>query len=573
MNNMSFDGIFTYGILHELTDELKSSRISKIYQPFPNELILQIRAKGENRKLLISAHPNYARVHFTNEPYENPAEPPMFCMLLRKHLEGSIIEQVYQLGLDRILVIEAKGRNEIGDVTYKQLIIEVMGRHSNIVLVDKEKQIIIDSIKHIPMSLNRHRTLLPGAAYVLPPSQEKLHPFEADQETVAKKLDFNSGKLANQLVQTFAGLSPLIANEIVHRAGLANRTTLPIAFVEMMSDIQNGHFKPTLTTAKEKDYFYLTRLTHLHGEEKTFHTISELLDRYYYGKAERDRVKQQANDLVQFVANEKKKNEKKIKKLEKTLQNAEKASEYQLAGELLTSHLHMVKKGDSQIEVLNYYDENGGMITIQLDPQKTPSQNAQSYFTKYQKAKNSVAVVMEQIEKANDEVQYFDSLIQQMETASHKDIAEIREELVEEGYLRNRQSKKTKKLKNSTPTLEQYKASDGTTILVGKNNKQNEYLTNRLAARDDVWLHTKDIPGSHVVIRAQEPTEQTILEAAHLAAYFSKAKNSSSVPVDFTKIRHVKKPSGAKPGFVTYDQQQTVYVTPNEELVLKLRQS
>ncbi|MBT2257276.1 Rqc2 family fibronectin-binding protein [Priestia megaterium] len=570
---MSFDGIFTYGILQELSETLVSGRISKIYQPFPNELILQVRAKGENRKLLISAHPNYSRVHFTNEPYENPSEPPMFCMLLRKHLEGSIIEQVYQLGLDRILVIETKGRNEIGDVTYKQLIIEIMGRHSNVVLVDKEKQTIIDSIKHVPMALNRHRTLLPGAPYVLPPSQDKLHPFEADEETVVKKIDFNSGKLATQLVQTFSGLSPLIANEVVFRSGLANRSTLPKSFVETMTLIKEGQFTPTLTTVNQKDYFYLLELTHLEGTKKTYATISQLLDRYYYGKAERDRVKQQAHDLVQFISTEKKKNEKKIKKLEQTLQNAEKASDYQLAGELLTANLHLVKKGDAKVDVINYYDENSGTLTISLDPQKSPSQNAQSYFTKYQKAKNSVSIVIEQIEKANEEVQYFESLIQQMDTATHKDIAEIREELVEEGYLRNRQQKQAKKQKNTTPTLEQYVSSDGTTILVGKNNKQNEYLTNRLAARDDVWFHTKDIPGSHVVIRSQEPSEETILEAAHLAAYFSKAKNSSSVPVDYTKIRHVKKPSGAKPGFVTYDNQQTVYVTPSEELVLKLRQS
>ncbi len=568
---MSFDGIFTYGILQELDNALTSGRIAKVYQPFPNELILQVRAKGENRKLFISTHPNYARVHFTKETYENPAEPPMFCMLLRKHLEGNIIERIYQLGLDRILIIETKGRNEIGDVTSKQLIIEIMGRHSNIMLVDKETNVIIDSIKHIPMAMNRHRTLLPGATYVLPPNQEKLDPFEADEEMILRSLDFNSGKIGNQLVQAFAGLSPLLANEIVYRAGLANQTTLPKAFINTMNAIKEGNMQPTLTSVQGKDYFHLLSLSHLQGEEKTFQTISELLDRFYYGKAERDRVKQQAHDLLQFMTTEKKKNEKKINKLQRTLQQAEKAGEYQLAGELLTSHLHLVKKGDKTVDVINYYDENSGTLTIELDPQKTPAQNAQSYFTKYQKAKNSVAIVHEQIEKAQQEIVYFESLLQQMETASHKDIAEIREELVEEGYLRNRQQKKSKKQKNSTPTLEQYKASDGTIILVGKNNKQNEYLTNKLAARDHIWFHTKDIPGSHVVIRNTDPTEETILEAAHLAAYFSKAKNSSSVPVDFTKIRHVKKPSGAKPGFVTYDNQQTVYVTPSEELVLKLR--
>ncbi|MBM7701805.1 Rqc2 family fibronectin-binding protein [Metabacillus iocasae] len=568
---MSFDGIFTYAILQELKEGLESARISKIHQPFSNELMLQVRTKGENRKLFISAHPSYARAHFTTESYENPAEPPMFCMLLRKHLEGNIIESVYQLGLDRVIVIETIGRNEIGDVTSKQLIIEIMGRHSNVILVDKDKNMIIDSIKHIPMSLNRHRTLLPGHPYVLPPSQEKENPFTADEETVLRKMDFYGGKLADQLVQSFEGLSPLLTREIVHQAGLANRSTLPTAFVNVMKEIQHHQFQPSITTVGTKEYFYILPLTHLDGETKSFPSISLLLDRYYYGKAERDRVKQQANDLLQFMSNERKKNEKKITKLEKTLTDAENASKYQLYGELLTAHMHMIQKGDAEIEVINYYDEEGGKVTIPLDPQKTPSLNAQSYFNKYQKAKNSVSFVLDQIEKAKEEIRYFETLIQQMETASHKDIAEIREELMEEGYLKNKQGKQTKKQKKQTPTVEQYTASDGTAILVGKNNKQNEYLTNRLAARDDIWLHTKDIPGSHVVIRDSNPSEETILEAANLAAYFSKAQNSSSVPVDFTKIRHVKKPTGSKPGFVTYDNQQTVYVTPSEELTLQLR--
>ncbi|MFC3882635.1 NFACT family protein [Bacillus songklensis] len=568
---MSFDGVFTYAMLQELKASLETGRINKIHQPFSNELIFQVRANGVNRKLLISAHPSYARVHFTNEAYDNPAEPPMFCMLLRKHLEGSIIEKVRQHELDRILIIETKGRNEIGDVVEKQLIIEIMGRHSNIVLIDKDKNVIIDSIKHIPISLNRYRTVLPGHPYVLPPEQGKTNPMEATEETVLKKIDFNSGKLSQQLVQAFEGLSPLLANEIVYRAGIANRTSLPKAFVETMKIIETHQFSPSLITSRGKDHFYIMPLEHLDGQTQTFDTISKLLDRYYYGKAERDRVKQQANDLLQFISNEKKKNEKKIKKLEQTLKDAEKAQQYQLYGELLTANMYNIKQGDKEIEVINYYDENGTTVTIALDPQKSPSQNAQSYFQKYQKAKNSVAFVKEQIEKAKEEISYFEGLMQQMESASSKDIAEIREELVEEGYLRNRLGKQQRKNKPQKPVLEHYQSSDGTEILVGKNNKQNEYLTNRLAGRDEIWLHTKDIPGSHVVIRSHTPSEETILEAAHLAAYFSKAKSSSSVPVDYTKVRHVKKPSGSKPGFVIYENQQTVYVTPNEELVLKLR--
>ncbi|KOO40705.1 Rqc2 family fibronectin-binding protein [Priestia koreensis] len=567
---MSFDGIFTYAITKELQDELVSARISKIYQPFSNELVLQIRGRNGNKRLLLSAHPSYARIHFTNEAYENPSEPPMFCMLLRKHLEGSIIENVYQPGLERMIVIEAKSRNEIGDITHKKLIIEIMGRHSNIILVDKDRETIIDSIKHISMAVNRHRTILPGQLYVEPPAQEKINPFDATEETILQQLDFYGGKLHEQIVQRFEGISPLLAKEIVHRAGLANRSTLPKTFVDVFNEIKEDRFVPNLTTVDGKDYFYVLSLSHLDGEAKTYEDISTLLDRFYYRKAERDRVKQQANDLLQFIRSERNKNEKKIKKLERTLKSAEEADQLQLQGELLTAHMHMFKQGDKSVEVVNYYDENGATITIELDPQKSPSRNAQSYFSKYQKAKNSVEVVKEQIAKAETEISYFDSIMQQMESASHKDISEIREELMEEGYLKNRRGKQKQK-KPQKPTLEQYIASDGTEILVGKNNKQNEYLTNRVAARDDVWFHTKDIPGSHVVIRSTSPSDDTILEAAKLAAYFSKAKLSSSVPVDFTKIRHVKKPSGSKPGFVIYDNQQTVFVTPDEELVLKLR--
>jgi predicted ribosome quality control (RQC) complex YloA/Tae2 family protein len=570
---MSFDGIFTYLMTKELKETIESGRITKIHQPFKHELVLQIRARGQNYKLLLSAHPTYARVHLTNEAYDNPAEPPMFCMLLRKHLEGSIIETVRQVDLDRIIIIEAKGRNEIGDLSVKQLIIEIMGRHSNIILVDKQTNTIIDSIKHLPPSVNRHRTVLPGYEYIAPPSHGKMNPLLVNEETILKKLDFNSGKLAEQLVQHFSGISPLFAKEAVFRAGVANRATLPKSFIAMVEDVKQGRIMPQIYYHDTKETFYVLPLTHLQGETKTFSTLSEMLDRFYFGKAERDRVKQQANDLERFIANEKAKNEKKLKKLEQTLKEAEKAEQYRLYGELLTANLYAIKRGDEQVEVINYYDENGSTVIIPLDPQKSPSENAQNYFQKYQKAKNSVHIVQEQIERTRQEVDYFERLLQQMESASPKDVEEIREELIEEGYLRARQTKQAKKQKQGKIELEKYIASDGTEILVGKNNKQNDYLTNKLAHKDEIWLHTKDIPGSHVVIRSKNPSEQTIIEAANLAAYFSKARQSSSVPVDYTRIRYVKKPSGAKPGYVIYENQQTIYVTPDEDLVIKMKKN
>ncbi|MGY3713978.1 Rqc2 family fibronectin-binding protein [Sutcliffiella cohnii] len=568
---MSFDGIFTHKMTQELKNNLESGRISKVYQPYKQELVFTIRANGKNHKLLLSAHPSYARVHLTEEVYDNPSEPPMFCMLLRKHLEGSIITSIQQVDMDRIIVFEMKTRNEIGDISYKQLIIEIMGRHSNIIFVDKEKNMILDSIKHISMAFNRHRSIAPGQAYVLPPQQEKINPFEADEEIVQTKIDYFAGKLDKQLVSIFAGVSPILAREAVHRAGLANRETLPKAFVQLMKEIADEIHPQIIITPEQKEIFYLTDVTHVNGEIKRFSSLSELLDRYYFGKASRDRVKQQAHDLERFVQNEIQKNKTKIKKLEQTLENAKKADTFQLYGELLTANLHRLKRGAKEIEVINYYDENGSSIKIELSPKLSPSENAQAYFQKYQKAKNSLSIVREQIELAKEEITYFEMLFQQLEAASPKDVQEIREELIEEGYLKMKQKKGAKKNKPQKPSLEKYISSEGIEILVGKNNKQNDYLTNKVARRDEIWLHTKDIPGSHVVIRHLEPTDNTIQEAATIAAYFSKAKQSSSVPVDFTKIRHVKKPSGSKPGFVIYDNQQTIFVTPNEELVIKLK--
>ncbi|MBN8207416.1 NFACT family protein [Bacillus sp. NTK071] len=565
---MSFDGMVMRAVAHETNELLKGGRVTKIYQPYATDLLLVVRSGGKNHQLLLSANPSYARIQITKESYANPKEPPMFCMLLRKHLEGSIIEEIKQIDNERIIHVTFKARNDLGDLTTRTLIAEIMGRHSNVILLN-ESNMILDSIKHLPPSVNRYRTVLPGQDYVAPPAQNKVSPFGLSTEDFLRQIDFNAGKLSKQLVQAFGGVSPLIANEVVHRAGLANRSTLPESFFDVFNQLGNHHYTPQMVTAS-KEYFSVVPLTHLSGESRTFDSSSELLDRFYYGKADRDRVKQQSNDLERFLSNELKKNEKKIEKLSRTIKQAQEADTFQLLGELLTANMHMVKRGDKKVSVQNYYDEDGGMIEIELNPQKSPSENAQAYFKKYNKAKNSISVLQEQIEMAHQEIAYLDQLIQQLTAASPRDIEEIREELEEEGYIKKR-SRKKKKSKPTKPQLDVYESTDGTEILVGKNNKQNEYLTNKLAARSETWLHTKDIPGSHVVIRSKEYTEETLLEAANLAAYFSKARESGSVPVDYTEVRHVKKPNGAKPGFVTYDQQNTLYVTPDQDLIFRMK--
>ncbi|WP_085508146.1 Rqc2 family fibronectin-binding protein [Thalassobacillus devorans] len=567
---MSFDGVVTRAATNELNETLATGRIMKIYQPTETELVFTVRSHRKNHSLLLSVHPSYARFHLTDDNYYNPKEPPMFCMLLRKHLVGGFIEEIEQVEMERIVRFRIKSRNELGDETTKILIIEVMGKHSNIILVDEEKGHILDSIKHLPPSQNRHRTVMPGQPYKFPPEQGKINPLKIDGDSFVRKLDFNAGKMDRQILNILMGCSPLITRELAHQARLGSVDRYKEAFLSFQQQLANHDYTPSILYGN-KEQFYVLPLSTLEGERETFDRVSDMLDAFYSGKAERDRVKQQAGDLYRFLKNERDKNIRKIKKHQQTLKKAEKADDYQKEGELLTAHLHLVKQGDKKVDVVDYYDPEQPTISIELNPNKTPSENAQSLFQTYQKMKKSKQVVQEEINKAETEISYLDQLIEQVEKAREQDIDEIREELREEGYLKKKPQTQKRKNKPKTPEPETFHSSDGTTIYVGRNNKQNEYLTNRLANKNDVWLHTKDIPGSHVVIRSNDPSEDTLLEAAQLAANFSKSSQSSSVPVDYTLIKHVKKPSGAKPGYVIYDNQQTLFVTPDPTFIKKLK--
>ncbi|MGP4059756.1 Rqc2 family fibronectin-binding protein [Halobacillus sp. H74] len=568
---MSFDGIVTRAITHELNETIQSGRIMKIYQPTETELVFTVRSQRKNHTLLLSAHPSYARFHLTEDQYNNPKEPPMLCMLLRKHLIGGFIESIEQVSMERIVKFQVRTRNEVGDETLKTLVIEVMGKHSNLLLIDEEEGHMLDSIKHLPPSQNRHRTIMPGQPYKLPPEQGKINPVELEPETFIKKLDFNSGKMDKQILNIVMGFSPMMTKEIVHQAGLGGANAYMEAYRNIRNRILEHDYEPQVHLA-DREQFYVVPLQAFTEEVENYATVSQMLDDYYSGKAERDRVKQQAGDLHRFLKNERDKNLRKIKKHQGTLKKSESAAEYQRLGELLTAHMHLVKTGDSEVTVIDYYDPDQSEMTIELNPNKSPSDNAQNYFQTYQKMKKSKEVVQKEITKAEDEILYFERLLQQVESAREEDIEEIREELREQGYLKRKPaSKGNKKNKPSKPSPESFESSDGTLIYVGRNNKQNEYLTNRLANKTDIWLHAKDIPGSHVVIRDEDPSEDTLFEAAQLAANFSKSSRSSTVPVDYTKIRHVKKPSGAKPGYVTYDHQQTLFVTPDASFVKKLK--
>lgn len=565
-NRMAFDGLMTTRVVKEL-QPLVGGRINKVYQPYTLDLVFQVRAERKNILLLASANAMYARMHITSEAVSNPSEPPLFCMMLRKHVEGGFIESIEQLERDRIIVLRVRSRNELGDEEAKKIYVELMGRHSNIILTDGQDK-ILDAIKYLPLSQNTFRTIMPGMTYQLPPAQDKVDPLTGDIEKALHRIDWNAGKLDRQLLGLFSGLSPQIAKEVVTRAGLANRTNLATAFQDVLKELNGPYVLQRMEGGKER--FAPVRLTE--GsiiDEKTFATSGQVLDAFFHQKANRDRVKQQAADLERFIKSEYDKNILKRSKLEKDLEATLRMDEWKHKGELLTTYLYQLERGMKEATVVDYYDPDGAEITISLDPRFSPNENAQRYYKRYNKLKTAKVEVARQLEKNQAEIAYFEGLLAQLDVASPEDIREMREELVEEGYLRERQKKKKKP---QLPQLEEYRSSTGLPFFVGKNNKQNDYATFKFGRRSDTWLHTKDIPGSHVIIQSDAPDETTLKEAAIVAAYYSKARESSQVPVDFTELRYVKKPSGAKPGFVIYTDQTTLYVTPDPDVVQSLRQ-
>jgi predicted ribosome quality control (RQC) complex YloA/Tae2 family protein len=569
---MALDGIVTRALVQDL-QRCVGARIHKIHQPTEHDLVLSIRGGGAQGKLLLSANPTYPRVHWTTGTYVNPLEAPMFCMLLRKHCESGVIEAVSQVGNERIIHIDVRHRDELGDLSSKRIIIEIMGRHSNIILMDAGTGLIHDGIHHVTPAISAFRIVMPGSAYTAPPDQNKRDPIEVTKEAEFRSLmaaasgeDRTALTDAQALVAAFSGLSPLLAKEIVFRSKEdGSEGSLWNSFRDMIEQVREHCYNPGIVTdiGTGKSSFSITRLTHIHGEWSPYDSVSECLESFYGDKAERDTVKQRAADLIRFVQNEKAKNVAKIKKLQETLEVARDAEKYRVLGELLTAYMHQINRGDSSITLVNFYDENAAEVTIELDPQLNPSENAQRYFRRYTKHRNSLSIVGEQMSLTEEEIRYFEALLQQLDNASLADIEEIRDELVQQGYMRERNRRGPKRKKPTRPALLCYTSSEGIPVYVGKNNTQNEYLTNRLAAPSDTWLHTKDIPGSHVVIRGGDFGDATLEEAAMLSAFYSQAKESSMVPVDYTLIRHVRKPNGAKPGFVIYDNQKTLFITPD----------
>lgn len=566
---MSFDGVFTHAMINELRETLLSGRISKIHQPYENEVVLVIRSRGKNQRLLLSAHPSYARIQITQIDYQNPDTPPNFVMMLRKHLDGAILESIEQIENDRVIHFHFTKRDELGDLQNIILIVELMGRHSTIILVNKESGKILDAIKHIGSSQNTYRSLLPGVDYIAPPEQNHLNPFSQEKEKVFHRLS-QMDLTPKGIQQQFQGIGFDTAQELVAR--LTERPNEKMLVWQEFFTAIDTQLSPSLYEVAEKEYFTPINYRFFDSntqQKKMYPTLSALLDAFYQEKAEKDRAKQQGGELIRKIENELKRNRNKLKKREQTLKDSENAEDYRRDGELLTTFMAQVPRGANEVTLPNYYEEDRP-ITIKLDPALTPNQNAQKYFHRYKKLKNAVKLIGKQIEEAKNEIDYLESVLSQLEIAGPMDIEVIKEELTAEGYLKKKSSKKQKRKKPSQP--DQYLSTDGTLILVGKNNLQNDQLSLKTAKKTDYWLHAKNIPGSHVIIKSDQPSDETITEAAELAAYFSKYRHSAQVPVDLVQVKHLRKPNGAKPGYVIYENQKTIIVTPEEEKINKMKQ-
>ncbi|MCY6959651.1 Rqc2 family fibronectin-binding protein [Clostridium brassicae] len=576
---MALDGMFLHSIVHELNNSILNGKIDKINQPEKDEIIFTIRQGRKNTKLLISASANYPRIHLTNLNKTNPIKAPMFCMVLRKYLSNSRILEINQINNDRLLIINLESRDELGFDSIYSLIIEIMGRHSNITLVRGRDGIIMDSIKHVTPDMNSYRITLPGIKYVYPPKSNKLSPLEFNLEEAKKQIIEGDIELnENMFMNLFTGISKTLSKEIVFNL---KSDTIPMD-LNHIDQILN-YSKNIFDKFSSKDFhyfaykknnslkdFYCIDLKSMQDYDKLiYESPSKLLENFYYTKDKLDRLKAKSSDLHKIVTNNINRCVKKNSILNNTLNECKDKEKYQLYGELLTANIYAIEKGMKKVEVLNYYSENGENIFINLDENKTPSQNIQIYYKKYNKLKKSEESAHEQLDQNADELNYLYSVLTNIENASNYDeINEIKNELIETGYIKFKKSRKNNKSKASKPM--HFVSSDGFDMYVGKNNIQNDFLTLKFANKHDIWMHTKEIPGSHVIIRnSGEIPYSTLLEGANLAAYYSKGQNSSKVPVDYTEVKNVKKPNGAKPGMVIYSTNQTLYITPEEPNINK----
>lgn len=579
---MPFDGIVTKCVVEELTAKLVGGRIEKVFQPEADEIAINIRAWNRNFRLLLSASANYPRIHLTGNVKDNPAAPPTFCMLLRKHLSGGRILNFEFNDYERIIGLIVESANELGDISEKKLVIEIMGRFSNIILLNNENK-IIDAVKHVDSDTSRVREVMPARPYVLPPAQDKTSPGSMDTALFMEKAADSQLALEKYLLENIKGFSPLICRELCHRAGLEGkhpaasltadgREALKKELATLIRSITEGKFQPCIIYedvgfTKPLDFHCLD--ISQYSALKKMESMSEVLDAFYSSKDRQERLRQKRSDLTRVLNNVIERCGKKLAIHQETLRDVADREKLRLYGELVTANIYRIPRNAKSVVLSNFYSEQGESVEIPLDENLLPQENAQIFFKRYSKAKSTYAYAVKQLEETQRELDYLESVLLLLENCtSPQEIDEVRQELAEQGYMILKKKPGVKKKEAISEPL-RFKSSDGFDIFVGKNNRQNDRLTLKLASSNDIWLHTKNIPGSHVIIKkaAGEISESSLKEAAMLAAWYSKARMSSNVAVDYTAVKNVNKPSGAKPGMVIYVNYRTVMVTPDEKIV------
>lgn len=586
---MAFDGITVSALITEIKDKIIGGRIDKVYQPEGDEIIISIRSFGKAYKLLLTANPSNPKFHFTTESKSNPMNPPLFCMVMRKHLQSGKIIAIDQPNFDRIVNIYVESMNELGDYSVKKLILETMGRYSNLILTD-DKNIVLDCIKHITHDKSSVRELLPGREYYMPETQNKINPLSLNVENFLEILKNNPTKKVQPVIyQNYTGISPVIASEVCHRASIDcsdvcenlnedQINKLFNAFNEIVEDIKKGNYKPQLIKneiGKVIDFSPIQMTQFIGYDIKDYDTISELVEDFYRTRDFTYRINQKTQDLKRLVSQNIERCIRKKEIQQKTLKDIENRDELRLYGELITSNIYSIKTGMTTVELPNFYSENYENIKIPLDGDKTPAENAQKYFKAYNKAKRTFEALQGQILANDEELEYLEGVLTSVGNCTdEQDIKEIRRELRENGYIKKSKGDKGKASQKKSKPLH-YVSSDGFDIFVGKNNYQNDELTLKIARPRDMWFHTKNIPGSHVLViyKGEDFPDTTLTEAAKLAAWYSKAQGSSMVAVDYTEKRNVKKPNGAKPGMVIYETNKTAYVDADEDILNKLNKA
>lgn len=591
---MPFDGLVLAAVRKELENKLAGGRVERVHQPDKEELVISVHSPGARQRLLLSANAQNARVHLTAAAMENPVKPPLFCMVLRKHLEGGRISAFAQRGLERVLVIIIDSRDELGCTVSKHLVCEIMGKHSNIILVDNSTGLIIDGIKRYSHALSRYREVLPGRPYLPPPSQNKLNPFLTSEEqyrSVCLKVPLET-TLAVLLQNYFEGLSGVTSREILYRANLSPDMTVNVcgdyelrvlweAFNKVMSAASRGSFDPCLSIGqKGKLLDYAAVDLASTGQKRKYGEMNHLLDMFFSERVRLERLNSGRNALISNLNKQIARLEKKLDLYAESLSDTAGAEKFKLYGELITANLYHLSKGPDQAFLENYYEEGNPAVAVPLDPLLSPVQNSQLYFKKYLKAKNTRNALAFRTIQAREELDYLEGVKTAVEIASNlSELEEIRSELISQGFLKQppprKSSVKGKKVKKEKhhPSPLSFHSSEGYQIFAGKNNRQNDYLTLKIARENDIWMHARQLPGAHVIIRTEgkEVPPTTLAEAAGLAAFFSKGRHTKSVPVDYTSKKHVRKPKGARPGMVIYEHFKTIMAAPDEEKAETLR--